>query len=513
MKRILSLALALIMLLSVAVMASAEEENPWSNLDLDLSEYDEINFYVPGVGFNDFDEIMELVNERMVKLINTKVNVTFVPYGDYGTKLSLFLAGDEDVDLIYGAGWLGYSDYVKNGGYKGFDWDFVEKYMPMTAKNQAASSWNEVKYGDLYYGVTNNRSSYGWGGAWTRQSLLDKYGYKAEDINSFEKMIEFMDAVSKDTAATGIYAFNPQNSYPTEAFYWFGTRYHLMTVNDGAAHWMAWKYNTGKEFAVEDLKWIGDTDEYRQFCLQMAEFYKNGYFPSGVMSNDIMLDDNFYAGTSAVWHGGYDSADNLKAQITDDTPVFLNCYWDDECAPRRGGYFCYATCFPPFSKKMERAAVALDVMKNDPIVNRLLVGGVEGRHYTLSEDGKYYIPGAEANDFPWNSFANNAALQNDADPELLVPDEYKQYHDMYEANLVPSETFPVNGFNYDSSKYEAELSACTALYNEYRFSFCFGIFGDQTEAKLDDFIAQMKANGIDEICEDYRQQLAAYIAK
>ena len=34
---------------------------------------------------------------------------------------------------------------------------------------------------------------------------------------------------------------------------------------------------------------------------------------------------------------------------------------------------------------MERAAVALDCMKNDPIVNRLLVFGIEGRHYTLSE--------------------------------------------------------------------------------------------------------------------------------
>ena len=439
--------------------------------------------------------------------------MTFVPYGDYGTKLSLFLAGDEDVDLIYGASWLGYSDYVKNGGYKGFDWDFVETYMPETAKNQASSSWNEVKYGDLYYGVTNNRVGIGWGGAWTRQSLLDKYGFKAEDINSYEKIIEFMDAVAKDTPNTGVYAFNPQNSYPMESFYWCQTRYHLMEVNAGAANWMVWKYNTGKEFTVEDLLWFCETPEYREFCLQMADFYKKGYFPSSVISNDVLLDDNFYAGTSAILHGGYDAAANVADRLTDDTPVFLHAYWDDECVTRRGGYFCYATCFPPASKKTERAAIALDVMKNDPIVNRLLVGGVEGRHYTLTEDGKYYIPGPEASDFPWNSFANNASLQNDADPMQQIAPEYQKYQDMYEAACVPSETFPVNGFNYDSSKYEAELSAATALFNEYRFSFCFGIFGDQTEAKLDEFIAQMKAIGIDEICEDYRQQLAAFIAK
>ncbi len=511
MKRILSLVLALTMLLSLCGVAAAEtEENPWSGLD--LSEKVEINYYVPGVGFNDWDEIIALVNERMEALINTTVNVTFIPYGDYGTKLSMFLAGDEDVDLIYGASWLGFSDYVKNGGYKAFDWDFVEKYMPMTAKNQAASSWNEMRLGDQFYGVTNNRAGIGWGGAWTRQSQLDAVGFKAEDITTPDKLVEYMKAVAAQTGTTGVYAFNPQNSYPTDAFYWFTTVNHLMDVNAGAANWMVWKYNTGKEFAVEDLQWFGDTEEYRAYCLRMAEFYKDGIFPSSVISNDVMLDDNFYAGTSAVYNGGYDAYSNLFNQITDDTPVFMNCFWDDECVTRRGNYFCYAACFPPQSKKMERAAVALDVMKFDPIIHNLLVGGIEGRHYTLTEDGKHYVPGPESSDYPWNSFANNASLQNDADPSPAHEPEWQQYQDMYEAAIVPSEVFPINGFSYDSSKYDAELSAAAALFNEYRFSFCFGIFGDQTEAKLDDFIAQMKAVGIDDICNDYREQLAAYAA-
>ena len=511
MKRTLSLILALLLMLSLTSFATAEETNPWSHLD--TSEYMEINYYVPGTGFEDWDEIIGLANERMMELINTKVNVTFVPYGDYGTKLSLFLAGDEDVDLIYGAPWLGFADYVTNGGYKGFDWNFVETYMPETAKNQASSSWNEMKYGDLYYGVTNNRVGIGWGGAWTRQSTLDKYGFKAEDINSYEKMIEFLDAVAKDTPETGVYAFNPQNSYPMESFYWFVTRNHFRDVNAGAANWMVWPYNTGKEFAVEDLLWFAETPEYRAFCLEMADFYKKGYFPANVISNDVLLDDNFYAGTSAIIHAGYDSAANIKDRLTDDTAVFLNAYWDETSSPIRGGYFCYAACFPPASKKTERAAIALDVMRNDPIVNRLLVGGVEGRHYTLSEDGKHYIPGPEASDFPWNSFANNASLQNDDAPSQLIEPEYQKYQDMYEAAVAPSESFPLTGFNYNAEKYTAELSAATALFNEYRFSFCFGLFGDQTEAKLDEFIAQMKALGIDDICNDYREQLSAYIAK
>ena len=84
---------------------------------------------------------------------------------------------------------------------------------------------------------------------------------------------------------------------------------------------------------------------------------------------------------------------------------------------------------------------------------------------------------------------------------------------LYEAAEVPSDTFPVNGFKYDSSKYDAELAVISSLITEYRFSFCFGIFGDQTEAKYNEFIGQCKAAGLDEIVQDYRDQLAAYIAK
>ena len=511
MKKLLSLLLALVLLLGIGCVATAEEEeNPWSGLD--LSEPAVVNMFFPATKPDDFDEVAALANELMAKKINTTVNFNFVSFGDYDQKLSLYLTSEDGVDLIYGASWLGYTDYVKNGAYKGFDWDFVQTYMPLTAEQQAKSSWKETQFGDLYYGVPNNRCDISWNGAWTRQSLLDKYGYKAEDIDSFEKLIEFLDKVAADTAETGIYPINCQGSYPMEAFHWFTTRYHLWDVNAGAAHWMVWPYNTDKEFVVEDLKWFAETDEYRAFALQMAEFYKKGYFPASVISNSTMIDDNYLNGVSAILNNAPTSYSNLASKITDDTPVFLNCYWDDECRTRRGNYMVYASCFPARSQNSERAAVALDCMKFDPEVHAILQGGIEGRHYILNAEDNTYTPGPEASKYPFGSWTHMAAINNDSDPTLELDPEIAKYMNMYYAAVVPSETFPINGFNYNSEKYEAELSSCTALMNQFRFSFCFGLFGDQTEAKLDEFIAQMKALGIDEICQDYRDQLSAYIA-
>ncbi len=529
MKKVVSLLLALMMALGCWTFAFAEstetteateapaatdaaatttEANPWANLD--LSQYEEINFYVVGVQGPDWQEIVDKANELMIQKINTKVNFIHVSWGDFQSKYSLFLAGDEDVDLIYGAAWCNYDDYVKAGAYAGFDWDFVQKYMPLTAKSQAASSWKEAETNGLYYCVPRDDSSISWTGVITRQSMLDKYGFTAKDINSYDKLIDYYYAIADGEKDTGVYALNPQGSYPMDGP-WYTTRYHYMDVNAGAANWMVWKYNTGKAFDVNDLKWFADTDDYLSFCLQMADFYKRGVFPSSVISNDTMLDDNFQAGTSATQYSVPSGLEGWQSKITDDTLAYMNPFWDSTSATRRGKYMGYGACFPVSSKKMERAAVALDCMKNDPEVNRLLVGGIEGRHYTLDTANNTYSAGPEAADYGWGAWCY--LLQHDSDPQPKLSDEMQSYQDMYKAAEVPTETFPVNGFKYDSSKYDAELAVISSLITEYRFSFCFGIYGDQTEAKYHEFIDQCKAAGLDEIVQDYRDQLAAYLAK
>ena len=196
--------------------------------------------------------------------------------------------------------------------------------------------------------------------------------------------------------------------------------------------------------------------------------------------------------------------------MPDDTVKFLNCCTDDKTQVRRGNYLVYTACFPANSKKMERAAVALDVIKFDPEIHNLLIGGIEGKHYILNKENNTYTPGPDADKYPWYSWA--FLYQNDSDPSLELDPELQEIQDQFKAKEAPADEFPVTGFIYDSSKYEAEISALTALMNEYRFSFNFGIYGDDTEAQLDSFISQCKDLGIDDIIADYRQQLSDYLA-
>ena len=65
------------------------------------------------------------------------------------------------------------------------------------------------------------------------------------------------------------------------------------------------------------------------------------------------------------------------------------------------------------SKNPERAAMVLDLLKNDTRLYRLFVGGIEDKHY-INIDDKYYQKGPDADKFPWDSFgwAIRVMIQN-----------------------------------------------------------------------------------------------------
>jgi ABC-type glycerol-3-phosphate transport system substrate-binding protein len=486
---------------------TVDAENPWAGID--LSEYQEINCYVVGVLGDDWQKVTDMANELMIKKINTKVNFIYVSWADFQTKYSLYLAADDDVDLIYCASWCNYTDYVKSGAFKALDWDFIQKYMPLTAENQAEISWKEASYNGSIYCIPRDDSGIYAGGVITTQSILDKYGFTKEDITDYDGLSKYLHAIAAGDN-DGMYALNPQNSYPTDTN-WFTNKNHMMDLNGGSATWMVWKYNTGKEFSVDDLKWFGDTQEYKDFTLEMADFYKSGIFPAGVITNETFIDDNFLQGKSAVDLIGPNEANNMIPTMKEkgEDIVYLDCTFDDQSVTRRGNYMGYGAAFPVASKNSERAAVALDCMKFDKEVNSLLVGGIEGEHYTINEADNTRELGPNAAAYPWGSWFY--LLQHDSDPQLKLTDDLQAVRERYEAAEVPSETFPVNGFTYDGSKYDAQITVLNALFSEYRFSFCFGIYGDKTEDKYNEFVDKCKKAGIDDVITDFREQLAAYI--
>lgn len=315
---------------------------------------------------------------------------------------------------------------------------------------------------------------------------------------------EYLFAIAEGEKNTGIYGINCQGFWPSHMFF-YQSKYHLEdTGSSGNGIWFMWD-SDNKTFNMDDLHWFGDTPEFKQYCLEMAEYYKRGVYPTNVISNESQLNDTFAAGTSAINFAVLSEAPAAMKQNPDLVPLFFTM--DDDTLTFRQAYMRYGASFPVNSQKSERAAVALDMILNDPEINMMLVFGLEGDHYVLNDDGTY-SPGPNAQNFPADTMV--FMLNNNRNPMLKLDDErLAAWRDKAYANVT--DQFPAAGFTYDGSKFESEIAVINSLWNEYQWSFCFGLYGDATESIVDQFCADVKAMGIDKIEQDFKEQLAAYL--
>jgi ABC-type glycerol-3-phosphate transport system substrate-binding protein len=135
-----------------------DSDNPWAAFDTE--KLVNITFYVLGTKDADMQRVVDKANERMKKLINTTVEVIIIPLADYPTKYPLLLAGGEDVDLIFCAPWLFFSEQADRGAYMELTDDFLNKWMPETMKTQLPLSWKQAMYKDKLYVVPRNESDF-----------------------------------------------------------------------------------------------------------------------------------------------------------------------------------------------------------------------------------------------------------------------------------------------------------------------------------------------------------------
>ena len=68
----------------------------------------------------------------------------------------------------------------------------------------------------------------------------------------------------------------------------------------------------------------------------------------------------------------------------------------------------------------------------------------------------------------------------------------------------------VAGFTFDSSKVATELSVVNSIVDEYEYSFALGIYGDDTDTKLEEFVQKLEAAGLDKVTEELKSQYEAY---
>ena len=470
---------------------------------IDLSEPYTVNMYLIGDTPNDWDRILELTNEYL-EPFNTSLNVTIMSWSDYQTMYSLVLAGGEQVDLIFTAPWCYmYTEAAKGSFYELTD-EFIANNMPLTNKYQAAESWDETTISGKTIAVPSNVASPMGKIVAIRQDLADKYGIS--ELTTWEDYMNFCQTIAEqETPESGIYAM-PASGGNSELWDVYRQQYDTFAAVSSGNVVMYYQYD-GEIPAKEDIKLVCELDYFRDFAHDMKTLADAGAWSRSALTNTVTDDDAFgnLQGASIAWNTSVftymEQAEKTEGvecaayDITQDHLVGAEAYSNNDMAITAG------------SQNPERAAMVLDLMKFDTYLNKLLLLGIEGEHYSINEQNEYTELENSTN---YAAFSTSVswAIKNGDLTEGGVPEREKAITNAWEERVVMNPTIT---FVFDDTNVKSYMSAVDSVLADYIPMLQLGLV-DDVDATIDECVQKCYDAGLQNIYDEFNTQYDAWVA-
>ena len=470
------------------------------------------------------DKVWAAFNEQLQQYVpNTTVEFIDVPFEEYSEKFSQVLASGEGVDLAW-TGWLiNKPQNIADGNLMPLD-DLLAEYgqgiVDILGENVVEIHRNAAD-GKLYYlpswqGLCGERR--GWlvvteiaelaGDTWIEdtEAALNKWRNNYSGIEDFQAVL---DQATKYLAAAKEAGKLGAGINTGRAFGWsmYNGMYSFLGVG-GAEIGITYCDGT---FTVKD----GVAGEhYKLYAKTMADWYKEGYIRSDIMSVDTstltMPKNGEITDTTYVFScDPYLTEADQEAAIADAGMDMTYLPIEENAYLILGGDTSYA--IPYCADEPERAMMVLNAIYSQPDLYNTLIYGIEGEDYTKNADGTIttsYVGASPTADDSYGiqrwiiGSCKNALINNGTDPN---------YYADLEALEETARVNPFLNFTFDRTNVEGICASILNVYYEYGPQIDNGVAGDNWEELYNNYMAARKDAGIEELVTEFQNQLNAYI--
>ena len=548
-KRTICLLLAMIMVLSIVLAGCsktaetpAADETPAATEPAETTDNTEtpeapeetaepaleqktIQLMITGAGKQaNSDKVWAAFNEQLQQYVpNTTVEFIDVSFDEYSEKFSQILASGEGVDLAW-TGWLiNKPQNIADGNLMPLD-DLLAEYgqgiVDILGENVVEIHRNAAD-GKLYYlpswqGLVGDRR--GWlvvteiaelaGDTWIEdtEAALNKWRNNYSGIEDFQAVL---DQATKYLAAAKEAGKLGAGINTGRAFGWsmYNGMYSFLGVG-GAEIGITYCDGT---FTVKD----GVAGEhYKLYAKTMADWYKEGYIRSDIMSVDtstltIPKNGEITDTTYVFSCDPYLTEADQEAAIADAGMDMTYLPIEENAYLILGGDTSYA--IPYCADEPERAMMVLNAIYSQPDLYNTLIYGIEGEDYTKNADGTIttsYVGASPTADDSYGiqrwiiGSCKNALINNGTDPN---------YYADLEALEETARVNPFLNFTFDRTNVEGICASILNVYYEYGPQIDNGVAGDNWEELYNNYMAARKDAGIEELVTEFQNQLNAYI--
>ena len=470
------------------------------------------------------DKVWAAFNEQLQQYVpNTTVEFIDVSFDEYSEKFSQVLASGEGVDLAW-TGWLiNKPQNIADGNLMPLD-DLLAEYgqgIVDTLGENVVEIHRNAADGKLYYlpswqGLCGERR--GWlvvteiaelaGDTWIEdtEAALNKWRNNYSGIEDFQAVL---DQATKYLAAAKEAGKLGAGINTGRAFGWsmYNGMYSFLGVG-GAEIGITYCDGT---FTVKD----GVAGEhYKLYAKTMADWYKEGYIRSDIMSVDTSTlttpKNGEITDTTYVFScDPYLTEADQEAAIADAGMDMTYLPIEENAYLILGGDTSYA--IPYCADEPERAMMVLNAIYSQSDLYNTLIYGIEGEDYTKNADGTIttsYVGASPTADDSYGiqrwiiGSCKNALINNGTDPN---------YYADLEALEETARVNPFLNFTFDRTNVEGICASILNVYYEYGPQLDNGVAGDNWEELYNNYMAARKDAGIEELVTEFQNQLNAYI--
>lgn len=474
----------------------AEPETPAAE---DIVEINVVLTDIPGVADN-AKYIEDRLNEITEAKIGVHANFTWLPFGEYGNKLGMLLAGGEHIDIasqvprdaaslpgLYARGQLREVSGL------------FEEYAPDMLETIGDKWLDAYRIDGGLYGVPTYRNYGSSVYVIMRKDILDELGLteKAQNMTTWEEVEEIYQAVKDNTSLApvggqktlltpgGILAgdkFEDATAFDTLS----DNMYVIYTDNDGNVSLLA--ENEGQKEML---------DRYRKWW-DAGYIYKDS--PVTVDHVDMTTKAGVLFSTIQVSELGVEIAkENTTGYPMIATKVMRNVL---------GSVFVakFGTVMPITGDEPEAAAKWLNELYTNAEMMNLLDWGEEGTDYQVVNGEAAFMPGDDVNSVRYH---NKDYVTGNFFLALPWEGQGADFRKESLDDLNSYEASPYLGFTPNLAELDNTIAALNSVYEEYYPSIFTGSFDDE---RYENYISSMKTAGSDDYIKAFQEQVDAWKA-
>ncbi|HHY83806.1 MAG TPA: extracellular solute-binding protein [Clostridiales bacterium] len=434
-------------------------------------------YYTIGTPPADLGIINEELSRMTLEKVNAAVNLIFVDWGDYETKITAIINSGTNYDIAFMSDYLG---NAKRGAYEPLD-DLLQKYGQGILKAINPLFWEGVRVDGKIYGIPTNKeiATPQW---WMYpKELVEKYNIDIRNIKTIEDLEPWFEKLKVLEPEWQLMDLD-QDSY----FYW-GYEYLLIDVP-------AVINLSDPDLAVRNLY---EEERIVEVLHTLRRYFKAGYInqdaaikpPSGLVRGEKVFWKQAQGGPYADVIWTKDKGFPVVAVQAEEAIVTTES--------TRGAIVTVSSK----SRNKVKAVQFLNLVNTDPDVRNTLGYGIEGLHYEVVKgkvDKVKFLEASSRYVVPNYSLGNRFIMYPTVDDPDDLWEKYKAFNDA----AVKS---PILGFVPDIEPIKNEIAAVADVHREFRPALMTGSV--EVEENLNKLKIRLKEAGLDVIIETLQAQI------